>query len=123
MNRDIYQNTLMTYLVLLLLDTVWERSVSYYLNLNSLLIVVIVSGIVTGLSQEKSREEGESVNTTKRLIASIVILGATGSLLIYQKISFIGTVSVPISVISGLLLILLSFLTLRERKIIAQSDD
>lgn len=57
MNRNFFQYALVTYLIFLLIENVWEKSVSYYLNLNNLLIAVIISGIITVLSQEKSRRE------------------------------------------------------------------
>ena len=54
-HRDFFQYGLVTYLILLLMETVWEKNVSYRFNLNNLLIAVIVSGLIMVFSQE-SRE-------------------------------------------------------------------
>jgi len=114
-NRYFFQYSLITYLILLLIETVWEKRVSYHLNLNNLLIAVIISGIITVLSQEKSeREEKKVEKITKKDYIPISILGVMGALIVYYKTASIGNLSIPISIISGLLIILLSIIMLRE---------
>jgi len=114
MNRYFFQYALITYLILLLIETVWEKTVSNHLNLNNLLIAVIISGIITVLSQEKSgRKEKKIEKITKKYYILISILGVIGTLIVYYKIASIGIISIPISIISGLLIILLSVIALR----------
>jgi len=115
MNRDFFQYALITYLILLLIDTVWEKSVSYRINLNNLLIAIIISGIITVLSQGKSeREEKKVEKITKKDYVLISILGAMGALIVYYKTVSMGMISIPISIISGLLISSLSILVLKE---------
>ena len=115
MNRDFFQYALITYLILLLIDTVWEKSVSYRINLNNLLIAIIISGIITVLSQGKSeREEKKVEKITKKDYVLISILGAMGALIVYYKTAPIGTISILTSITSGLLMISLATLVLKE---------
>lgn len=108
-------NILATYLILLLIDVIWEKSVSFRLNLDNLLVAVIVSGAMTALSKEKpKRQEKGSGKIPKKDYIVMSISGAGGAVVVYSKIALIGTLSIPISLISGMLIISLLFLMLRE---------
>ena len=48
--QQLFVTLLVTYLLLLLVETIWEKSVSAYLNLNYWLIVLIVDGVVAVLT-------------------------------------------------------------------------
>jgi magnesium-transporting ATPase (P-type) len=100
---------LVTYLVLLLIETIFAGSVSRYLNLNYWLIVVITTGVITILSRQESEKPKEkSIN--KGNIITLVCIGLIGAALIWYKTREIGWLSYLISLAGGILIVLLSLL-------------
>lgn len=110
--RNVFQDLLVLYLILLLAETVWAKSVSSYLNLNYLLAIVIITGIITVLTAKDEKIEKEPVTKKDYIMAAAA--GIAGSIIIYYKTSSIGALSIIISLISGILIILLSILVLQE---------
>ena len=111
--NHIFQTILVSYLILLLLEQIWNGFVSVYLNLNYLLIVVIITGILDVFS------EHNIIETKKPKITDyifIVILGIVGFFIISFKTQALGALSWVISAIAGILIILLSLLILGDDK-------
>ena len=103
---------LVTYLVLLLIETIFPESVSRYLNLNYWLIAVIITGVVTVLSRQESgtlKEKDEKTINTGSII-TFVCIGLIGAALIWYKTREIGWLSYLISLVGGTLIVLLSIL-------------
>jgi len=116
-NEDLFRNILATYLILLLIDTIWGKSVSSYLNLGNLLIAAIACGAIMGLAQEKTKNGGKaSLEITEKEYGLISIFGIIGSLVVYHKTALTGNLSILISVFSGLMMILLPILIIRDRE-------
>jgi len=69
-NRDFFLYALVTYLILLLIDTAWRKSVSYRINLDILFITVIISGIITVIFQGKTRDKRKGDKITQKKIMS-----------------------------------------------------
>lgn len=109
--NNFFQTILITYLVLLLLEQIWIGLVSTYLNLNYLLIIVILAGILDVFSEHKTPEKQ---NITKKDYIFIIALGILGFAIIKFKTSQLGLLSWLISIIAGILIILLSILVLEE---------
>lgn len=109
--NHLFQTLLVTYLILLMLEQIWTGLVSVYLNLNYLLIVVIIVGVLDVLS-EQSQIKKEKVK--KRDYVFILILGILGFIIIKYKTAALGWLSWLISIIAGILIILLSILVLEE---------
>ena len=106
-----FQSLLVLYLILLLAEQIWENSVSYYLNLNYLLIVVIIAGILsTFTKQEKAKKEA----ITAKDYIYITTLSIAGTIIIFIKTRELGWLSYTISLIAGILIFLLSYLVLDE---------
>lgn len=111
--QQLFVTLLVTYLLLLLVETIWERSVSPYLNLNYLLIVLIVVGVVAVLTgPERGEEEWRRLG--RRDIVIVICAGLTGAAIVWYKTKEIGWLSYVISVISGGLIVLLFMLVWRE---------
>jgi len=113
LNQDFFSVILVTYLLLLLLETIWEGFVSSYFNLNSFLTIILIIGIIavlTGKEDHEIEKEKETI-TTKEYIF-IICAGILGSGIIYYKIQETGGLSYVISAIAGILIILLSILVL-----------
>lgn len=114
-NADIvnylFQTLLVTYLLLLLIEQIWTGVVSVYLNLNYLLVLVIVMGVLDVFSERGfAREE----RVKKRDYYFIGGLGVLGFVIIKYKTDALGWLSWVISLIAGILIILLSLLVLGE---------
>ena len=109
--NHLFQILLVTYLILLLVEQIWTGIVSVYLNLNYLLVIVIIAGILDVFS-EHSPKKKEVVK--KRDYFFIIILGIAGFAIIKYKTSSLGWLSWIISIIAGILIILLSLLVLEE---------
>jgi predicted membrane channel-forming protein YqfA (hemolysin III family) len=105
-----FQSLLVTYLLLLLIEQIWSGSVSLFLNLNYLLIIVIVLGILDVFSEHKKIEE----HVSKWDYVLISVLGVVGFIIIKFKTVDLGWLSWLISIIAGILIILLSLLVLEE---------
>ena len=109
--NSLFQSLLVTYLILLLIEELQKGFVSIYLNLNYLLILVIIAGILDVFS-EQPKPKKEKV--TKKDYALILFLGILGFAIIKYKTYALGWLSWLISAIAGILIILLSFLVLEE---------
>ncbi len=106
----IFQTLLITYLLLLLLEQIWTGFVSTYLNLNYLLILVILSGILDVFAEHEIKQE----KPKKSDYYLVYVLGILGTIIIKYKTAELGYLSWIISIIAGILIILLSLLILEE---------
>jgi hypothetical protein len=104
---------LITYLFLILLDTIFEGSVSSYLNLNHLLIAVIVVGVAAVVTAPGKAEGVKGERLTVKSIFIIICAGFGGAAIIWYKTQEIGWLSYVISVVGGGLIVLLSMLIWR----------
>jgi len=115
--NHLFQNLLIVYLILLLLEQIVSGFVSQYMNLNYLLIIVIIAGVLDVFSEHPVLTYEKP--KTKDYVF-IFILGVFGFAIIKFKTSALGWLSWLISIIAGILIILLSILILEEDEI---SDD
>ncbi len=109
--NHIFQILLVTYLILLLAEQIWAGLVSVYLNLNWLLVMVIIAGVLDVFSEQLPKKK-EEVKKADYLF--IISLGILGFAIIKYKTSELGWLSWMISIIAGILIILLSLLVLEE---------
>lgn len=109
--NHIFQTLLVTYLILLLAEQIWTGIVSIYLNLNYLLVIVIIAGVLDVFSEHRARKQ-EKIK--KRDYLFIILLGIAGFVIIKFKTQQLGWLSWLISIIAGILIILLSLLVLEE---------
>lgn len=107
-----FQTLLVTYLILLLLEEIAKGFVSTYLNLNYLLIIVILAGVLDVFSETPVFKKKDK--TTKFDYIFIIILGILGFAIIKYKTIDLGFLSWLISIIAGVLIFLLSILILEE---------
>jgi len=110
--NHIFQTLLVTYLVLLLIEQVWAGLVSVYLNLNYLLVIVIIAGILDVFSERLPKIEEKIKN---RDYWFVFFLGILGFAIIKYKTISLGWLSWVISVIAGILIVLLSLIVLEEK--------
>ena len=110
--NHLFQTLLITYLLLLLVEEIWKGIISNYLNLNYLLIIVMITGILDVFSEHKERMIKE--RTTNLDYLFVLALGVLGFFIIKLKTAELGWLSWVISIIAGILIILLSLLILEE---------
>lgn len=100
--------------LLLLLASEFRSEIKDYINLNYFLIIVIILGIYVFL---RPRKEEKKVAIKKSDYYFIFLCGIVGCVVVWYKIKNLGTLSYVISFLSGILIITLSFLLLKEEKI------
>ena len=94
---------------MLLIEQIWTGLVSTYLNLNILLVIVIVAGILDVFSEHPKMPK-EKIRPRDYIF--IALLGLAGFLIIKFKTLELGWLSWVISIIAGVLIVLLSLLVL-----------
>ena len=109
--NHLFQSLLVSYLLLLLIEQIWPKSVSFYLNINYLLVVVIIIGILDVFSYHK-KPARTPITAKDRLF--IILLGIAGFAINKFKTLSLGWLSWLISIVAGMLIILLSFLVLED---------
>ena len=112
--QQVFIILLVTYLLLLLAETIWEESASSLLNLNYLLIAVIVLGIPAVLTSRSKPAEEIREHTGAKDILMVACAGVAGAVIVWYKTKDIGWPSVIMSIISCALIMILSLLILRE---------
>jgi len=118
----LFNNLLFLYLILLLIEQIWEKSVSAYLNFNYLLIAVIITGILTlFIKHEKIQEKKKKV--TKKDYLFILFLSILGIIIVFFKTKELNILSYFISILSGIIIFLLSYIILNEDKIEKSKEE
>jgi len=111
--QTLFATLLITFLLLILLETIFEGSVSSYINLNHLLIIVIVVGVAALLTAPSKAEDAKGEPLTAKGIFIIICAGIAGAAAVWYKTQEIGWLSYVISAVSGGLIVLLSMLIWR----------
>lgn len=109
---NIFQSLLVTYLLLLLLEEVFPGFVSNYLNINYLLVIVIILGIVEVFYGKEQKQKP----ATKKDKYLTYVLGVLGFIILKFKTVDLNVLSWIISIIGGILIILLGLLILEDEK-------
>jgi predicted MFS family arabinose efflux permease len=112
--RVLFPVLLSTYLLLILIETVFEGSVSSYLNLNGLLIVVIIVGIIFLITAPAEADNKQGKHLTARNLLIMIPAGIGGAVIIWYKAQEIGWLSYVISISGGGLIMLLPMIIWRK---------
>jgi len=114
--KEIFQYSLVTYLILLLAESIKEGIVSYFFNLNILLGVVLISGIIMILTyDERLMMKSPSKRKSKIDIVWSIVFAVGGGALVVYKTMDLGVVSLVVGSITGIIIVLLSLLLLNEK--------
>ena len=114
--EEFFQISLITYLILLLAETIKEGFVSYFLDLNIILGVVIISGLCMILTHDDERhlkKEGKK-KLSSRDFEFFFIMSVAGALLIYYKTEELGTISLILTAFTAVIIFLLSYLIMTD---------
>ncbi len=114
--RELFQISLIVYLTLLVVEEVKHGFVSYFFNLNYLLVGVILSGILT-IGLEKYQILTSFIKKNK-LGANdwelFVILSIGAGMLIYLKTNDLGSISLLFTILTSIVVFLLSYLIMKD---------
>jgi Na+/citrate or Na+/malate symporter len=98
------------------METLFEGTVSSYLNLNHLLVAVIIIGIAAVLTVPRKVQGSQAKTFTLKNIIMIICAGVGGAVIVWYKIHEIGWVAYIISVVSVVLIVFLSIHVWQEDK-------
>jgi purine-cytosine permease-like protein len=112
---EVFQVSLITYLLFYLIDNFKIGFISDYFNLNALLWIALASGTLSiWFKSDVIEEKTESKAVKIRNYIFIIALSLISVGLIYYKIKSIGKFSYFVSPLCGLLILLLSILFLHD---------
>src|SRR5260221_6817816 len=115
-SEELFQFALVTYLILILSETVKTGFVSNFFNLNILLAIVLFVGILMVMTNTEYDLQLPAVakKITSADVQNIILLAVGGGLLVFYKTQDLGKISIIISVMTMGIIMLLSFLVLAE---------
>jgi|SRR3989344_3806122 len=113
LNKNVFQYLLIFYLIILLINEYNDKLLDF-LNMNYILIVTIVLGVITVLTYKPKEEKKQKLRRMDNYF--IYLLGIAGAFLVYFKIKDLGWISYLISILSGVLIITLNKLIVKEEE-------
>ncbi len=111
---EIFKVSLISYLIFYLIDHFISGFVTDHFNLNILLIITIVAGVLTVSIDKDKRVEEKNKKVPNCIISTI--FGIIGAAIIYLQIKDIGIFSYIISLTVGAIIILITNLLLTYNK-------
>jgi len=110
-----FEILLITFLLLLLVETIWLRSIESYVGMNYILIAVIVSGVLTVFLGESKDEKTTPSRVARKDYVIAFVAGTVGGAIIWYGIQGLGWLSYSISILAGALIVLLAIFLFSER--------
>ena len=112
-SEEVFQFSLITYLILLIAETVREGFVTFFFDLRYLLIVILISGIfMSFLAPKRSDRTVRRAEKLQRSWVTIFCIG--GGLLVYYKTQDLGNISLFFAGFSAILIFLFTYLLSTE---------
>jgi len=115
-NSTLFPIITIIYILLFIINQFWDRFFEDYLNINSVFILLLISGIFFILP---IFEEKEKVIKKRKLeredIFLFFIMGLICSVLVWIKIKDFGIISYIISTVAGLITLILPILTFYDQ--------
>ena len=128
--EQIFQIFLLTYLILLLAETVKTGFVSFFFNLNILLVVVLISGILSIIPLPHLKNKNHKNSAKHFLMLAFeqwhkekkeewnwhfaFVISVAGGLLVNFKTKELGNISLLVSLLACIIIFLLSYLVYHE---------
>jgi len=107
--KELFKVSFISYFVLYFFETVQEGLVSYFIDLNIFLTIAILSGIIIIITGESSSEQEEKIPHTVRYYFISASFSLIAALIIFLQTKEIGTISVLLAALSGVLIMSVSY--------------
>ena len=114
--RELFQFSIIIYLILFLAELMKEGFVSYFFNPSILLIVIIISGISMIITQSENEVIADPEKPFSMEMQNSVVYAIAGGAIVYVKTKDMGGVSLFLTAMTVLLILLLSFLLFSDDK-------
>lgn len=111
--EELFQFTLGTYLVLLLIETLQEGFVSYFFNLHLLLFVIILNGLVVVMTYDERLKKIPKNKKLNKVFIAMLTIGS--AFLIYHKTNLPGLGAIVLACVTALIIFFLSLLSNNEK--------
>ena len=112
--QEIFQYSLITYLILQIAEIINQGFVSNFFNINILLILILVCGIIMVITNDENNISSQPQKITSTDIQNIVLMSFGGAFLVYVKTQNLGKISILISFITAIIIFLISILSFTE---------
>ena len=113
--QEFFLTLLVTYISLLLVETIWPNSISLHLNLAFLLILVTAVGLIAVVTIPAGMEDEKQEHPTKGKSAIVICGTIAGVVAVWYNTSYTGWLSYLIPLLCGLWIFFLLRLFLREK--------
>lgn len=115
--QDVFVVSLLTYLSFYLIESLIPNFISSQFSLNILLAVSVVSGIaVVLLGPDEPSAAHKRMRFRFGFVTFIIVLGFAGGAIVWFRTISLGVLSVPLGVLSGIVIMLLSFALMIDDK-------
>ena len=108
---SLFQMMVISYLLLLTLESLFKGAVSWYVNLTYFCIIILITGIIAAHTKKIERKKNHPTN--KEFIF-LYFLGAAISVVLFFYMSQLGMLRFVVSSLTGLLIIGIGYVVLYE---------
>jgi hypothetical protein len=116
LSTEVFQVSLLVYLIILLVENFQKGIISDFLNLNWILGIVIISGIIMILfNKEGDGKLNDDKPVGKKGLILLIILALISASLIFVKIKDLGWLAWIVSILGGLIIFFISYFISNER--------
>lgn len=123
--RELFAAAIVTYLVFYLIDSLAGSFISMQFNMDIVLWIAIVCGVASVLVGPRGSDATtphERTRVTFGTITLIVALGIVSALIVFIKTRSLGRIGYAISLMSGLIVMLLSFIMLFDDETVSPKE-
>lgn len=111
---NVFQWILVIFLLTLLIREFYPDYINHYINITYFMIIVIVLGALAILTQREKEIIHKEPTKFEKIMP--IPLGIIGAIIVFLKIKELGWIAYLISVLSGLLIIFLSYMPFEEKE-------
>ncbi|MDP2683957.1 MAG: hypothetical protein Q8P20_02765 [bacterium] len=116
-NTEIFKASLLTFLILFLIDTIYPRVVSNYFNFNILIILIIISGLIVFVFDNKVNIDDHKNENKFKIYVLYIIISIISGLIIYFNINYEKNINILISIITSIIILLMLILINKPKTI------
>lgn len=106
--RDIFEISIFLFFIFYLVETLIHGFISNYFNINILVDIAIISGILMVLFIEAYQSENIINTFNKKDLIIVIIVSVISSVILYFKLKEIGKLAIIISAVAGIMMFLFS---------------